>query len=97
MVNMQKISDKTVELILNEALGKLKLNLPLSEETMLDILDYFWEIEGMLANAKECYNAKVDEEYLKAVCDAVTELSDEDIDLDNLNAMLMGKGKISMV
>ena len=38
---MQKISDKTVELILNEALGKLKLNLPLSEETMLDILDYF--------------------------------------------------------
>ena len=91
MVNMQKISDKTIELILNEALGKLGLYLPLSEEAMLDILDYFWEIEGTLANAKECYNEKVDEEYLKAVCDVVTELSDEDIDLANLNAMLMAR------
>ena len=88
---MQKISDKTIELILNEALGKLGLYLPLSEEAMLDILDYFWEIEGTLANAKECYNEKVDEEYLKAVCDVVTELSDEDIDLANLNAMLMAR------
>ena len=88
---MQKISDKTIELILNEALGKLKLSLPLSEEAMLDILDYFWEIEGTLANAKECYNEKVDEEYLKAICDVVTELSDEGIDLDNLNAMLMAR------
>lgn len=88
---MQKISDKTIELILNEALGKLELSLPLSEEAMLDILDYFWKIEGTLANAKECYNEKVDEEYLKAVCDVVTELSDEDIDLENLNVMLMAK------
>lgn len=88
---MVKISDKTIDLILNEALGKLGFTLPLSEENMLDILDCFWEIEGSLANAKECYNEKVDEEYLKAVCDVVTQLSDEDIDLDCLNDMLMSK------
>ena len=58
---------------------------------MLVILDYFWKIEGSLANAKECYNEKVDEEYLKAVCDVVTQLSDEDIDLDCLNDMLLSK------
>lgn len=55
------------------------------------ILDYFWEIEISLSNAKECYNEKVDEEYLKAVCDVVTQLSNEDINLDALNAMLMLK------
>ena len=88
---MVKISDKTIELILNEALDELGFTLPLSEENMLDILDYFWEIEGSLANAKECYNEKVDEEYLKAVCDVVTQLSDEDIDLDCLNDMLLSK------
>ncbi|MGM9969675.1 MAG: hypothetical protein ACI35S_04685 [Anaeroplasma sp.] len=91
MVNMQKISDKTIELILNEALGKLGFTLPLSEEAMMDIIDYFWEIEGTLANAKECYNEKIDEEYLKAVCGVVTELSNEDIDLGDLNARLMAR------
>ena len=58
---------------------------------MLVILDYFWKIEGSLANAKECYNEKVDEEYLKVVCDVITQLSDEDIDLDCLNDMLLSK------
>ena len=88
---MVKTSDKTIDLILNESLGKFGFTLTLSEENMLDILNYFWEIEVSLANAKECYNEKVDEEYLKAVCDVVTQLSDEDIDLDVLNTMLMSK------
>ena len=38
---MVKVSDKTLDLIINEALDKLGFSLPLTEENKLDILDYF--------------------------------------------------------
>lgn len=91
MVNMVKVSAKTLDLILNEALDKLGFSLPLTEENRLDILDYFWEKESSLANAKESYNENVDEEYLKAVSNAVSELSNEDISLDTLNDKLIAR------
>ncbi len=75
MLSMVKISDKTLDLIINEALDKLGFSLPLTEENRLDILDYFWEKELSLANAKESYNENVDEEYLNEVSNAVSELS----------------------
>ncbi len=88
---MVKISDKTLDLILNEALDKLGFSLPLTEENRLDILDYFWEKESSLANAKESYNENVDEEYLNEVSNAVSELSNEDISLDTLNDKLISR------
>ena len=88
---MVKVSAKTLDLILNEALDKLGFSLPLTEENRLDILDYFWEKESSLANAKESYNENVDEEYLKAVSNAVSELSNEDISLDTLNDKLIAR------
>lgn len=88
---MVKVSDKTLDLILNEALDKLGFSLPLTEENRLDILDYFWEKESSLANAKESYNENVDEEYLNAVSNAVSELSNEDISLDTLNDKLIAR------
>lgn len=91
MVNMVKVSDKTLDLILNDALGKLGFSLPLTEENRLDILDYFWEKESSLANAKESYNENVDEDYLNAVSNAVSELSNEDISLDTLNDKLISR------
>ena len=59
MLSMVKISDKTLD--------KLGFSLPLTEENRLDILDYFWEKESSLANAKESYNENVYEEYLNEV------------------------------
>lgn len=88
---MVKVSDKTLDLILNDALGKLGFSLPLTEENRLDILDYFWEKESSLANAKESYNENVDEDYLNAVSNAVSELSNEDISLDTLNDKLISR------
>lgn len=88
---MVKVSDKTLDLILNEALDKLGFSLPLTEENRLDILDYFWEKESSLANAKESYNENVNEEYLNAVSNAVSELSNEDINLDTLNDKVIAR------
>lgn len=91
MLSMVKVSDKTLDLILNEALDKLGFSLPLTEENRLDILDYFWEKESSLANAKESYNENVNEEYLNAVSNAVSELSNEDINLDTLNDKVIAR------
>ena len=91
MVNIVKVSAKTLDLILNEALDKLGFSLPLTEENRLDILDYFWEKESSLANAKESYNENVYEEYLNEVSNAVSELSNEDISLDTLNDKLFSR------
>lgn len=81
------MSDKTIELILNDALIKLNYSLPLTQDELDEVIEYFWNKEGALANAKESYNKNIDEKYLLDVSNAVTELND--IDLNYLNQLLI--------
>lgn len=81
------MGNKTIELILNDALIKINYSSPLIQDELDQVIEYFWSIEAALANAKESYNENIDEKYLLDVSNAVTELNE--IDLNYLNQLLI--------
>lgn len=83
-----KVSDVAFNLLINEAMPKLNLTLPLSMDDVVDIANYFYDEEAGLANSKESYNEEIDEERLQLVCRVADEFNTEPFDIDNLNSRL---------
>lgn len=80
-----------MNLLVTEVIRKLKLTLPLSENDIYTIVDYFFTEEAQLANAKESYNETIDENRLNLVCKMADEFNNEPFDLDDLNSRLIDK------
>ena len=81
------ISERTLELILNDALIGLDLSLPLTKEDVSDIINYFWSLQCFLVDSLCLYDDEVTEEDLTELTNAINELS-HDLDLDYLNELL---------
>lgn len=81
------ISERTLELILNDAFIELDLSLPLTKEDVSDIINYFWNLQCFLVDSLCLYDDEVTEEDLTELTDAIDELS-HDLDLDYLNELL---------
>lgn len=79
------IKNSTIKLIATEAMKDLKINMPIDENKIIDIFEYFEEIEIYLSqNITE--GTEVDTEYLEIICNAVNDLNDiNNEDLKSLN------------
>ena len=86
-----KVSEIALNLLVTEAMPKLKLSIPLSKDDVLAIADYFYGEEVNLANAKENYNEIIDEDCLDLVCKIADEFNTEPFDLEDLNSRIMKK------
>ena len=84
-----KVSEIALNLLVTEVMPKLKLSIPLSEDDVLAVANYFYNEEANLVNAKENYNEIIDEDRLELVCKIADEFNTESFDLDNLNSRLM--------
>ena len=87
---LKKISEKTVELIKEKILNAELVKLPITEESLEIIYDWFEEEEVTLANAK-AEGEKVAQLYFDDICKAVDELFSGDEmspDLNYLNEKL---------
>ena len=84
------ISERTIELILNEAVIQLDLELPLTKEDVLDIINYFWNLQCSMVDNLCLFDGDVTEEDLTELTNVITELSD-DLDLDKLNELLLNR------
>ena len=84
-----KVSEKALNLLITEAMPKLKLTVPLSLDDVVDVANFYYSEEADLANAKENYNRTIDEDRLDLVCKVADEFNNELIDLEDLNSRLM--------
>lgn len=84
-----KVSEKALNLLITEAMPKLKLTVPLSLDDVVDVANFYYSEEADLANAKESYNRTIDEDRLDLVCKVADEFNNELIDLEDLNSRLM--------
>jgi len=84
-----KISETALNLLITEVMPKLKLSIPLSEDDVVDVANYYYSEEADLANAKENYNETIDDDRLALVCKIADEFNAEPFDIDDLNSRLM--------
>lgn len=84
-----KISETALNLLIEEAIPKLKLSIPLSKDDVVDVANYYYSEEADLANAKENYNRTIDENRLTLVCKLADEFNADPFDIDDLNSRLM--------
>lgn len=84
-----KVSETALNLLITEAMPKLKLTAPLSLDDVIEVANFYFSEEGDLANAKENYNKTIDEDRLRLVCKMVDEFDADPIDLEDLNSRLM--------
>ena len=87
---LKVVSQKTVELIREKIINTQLVKLPVNDETIQIIYDWFEDEEICLANA-EADGEVVDQTYFRDICLAVNELfigETEAINIDDLNEKL---------
>ena len=87
---LKKVGDKTAKLIKEKVLPQKSITLPITEENLEMIFNWFEEEEISLAN-DESDGVSVDRDYFNAICKAVDELletADEEVDIIDLNQKL---------
>lgn len=84
------LCDKSVEMI-KSSLPEIGIKVPLKDDDVLKVIEYFRTIEIDLAN-KESYGKKIDYQYMDDVCNIISDLSkieeNDFVGLDKLNDLL---------